>query len=260
MNEIGLDDYEEETFEDIYEAYLGANEEYKKAHDEYILKRAQFLRFQTLKSRKDAFDATLSMLKNRDEVVIAYLKVLKASLLKGVGLADERKNELFLEIDNEISWFSNHKENLSSAGSLEDLVRDSKFAADRWSQLNSLIYEVMSVLSQGKVSHLSVRLEKIFRASKNKFESIRNEERPEYAFDTSKIELLDRWMFEAEGKIDRSKEKQDEVEKIIRGNYQKKIVGLNLYNSVLSKLSESQLYMKEASNFLKEIIKQIRTK
>ena len=252
-------DVSEISFDRAYAEYTGFVEEYNKAHADYVLKRAQFLRFQSLKSRQDAFDATLSMLEKRDDVVISYLKVLRVKIREGIGIADATRDNIFFRIDQEILWYGEHRDNLSTSGSLEDLVADSKVAADRWLLIDPLVYEVMAVLAQGKITDFSGRLDGLFTAVKNKLEEIRNDEREGYSFSSGKFQVMDRWIFEADGKITRSKEKQNEADVLIAGMQEKLKQLLSGYNSIINKLTESQLYMNGANTFLKEIVRQIKT-
>jgi hypothetical protein len=246
------------TFDQAYAEYTASIEEYNKAHAEYVLKRAQYLRFQSLKSRQDAYDATLLMLKMRDGVVISYLNAVKARVDEGMGIPDDKKNILFLKIDGEIEWFTNHRDNLSTTGSLEDLVGDSKLAAARWSAIDPLAYEAMSLLAQGKITGFSERMDEIFSTTENKLERIRSDDREGYSLSSTKIETLNRWIFEADGRISRSKEKQKEADLLISQMPKDRRRLVSNYDLIISRLRESQSYMKEATRFIKEIIKQVK--
>ncbi|OGM10406.1 hypothetical protein A2Z67_02895 [Candidatus Woesebacteria bacterium RBG_13_36_22] len=247
------------TFDQAYANYMGFIEEYNKAHDEYILKRAQHLKFQSLVSKQAAFDATLLMLQKRDQVVISYLNVLEAKVREGRGIPDAKRNDLSFRIDEEIEWFSYHRDNLTTTGSLDDLVADSKLASSRQLAIDPLAYEAMSVLSQGKITDFSERLDGIFSELKSKLETIREDEREEYSFSSSKFQILDRWIFEADGRIVRGEEKQNEADLLIGQIVKVKKTVSGSYQPILTILDESKLYMSEANLFLKEIIKQVKT-
>lgn len=246
------------TFDEVYAEYVNSIDEYNLAHDEFLLRRSQHLKFQSQKSRQNAFDATLIMLEKRDNVVISYLEVLKIKLREGIGISDVRMDGLLLKIDDENEWFTDHRDNLSTTGSLDDLVSDSKVAKLRWVGIEPLAYEVMSALSSGKITKFDERLDEIFSDVKDKLELIRNDEREEYSFSSSKLQILDRWVFEADGRIVRSKEKQSEAEELFVDITKVKKDAPTNYNYIIEKLTESQLYMNEATSFLEEIIDQIK--
>lgn len=250
----------ESDFDKAYAAYLQSVDEYNDVHNEYVLRRSQYLNFKTLKSQQDAHDATVRMLKARDKVVIMYLTALKEKLEEAIGVQSARKEGLIIRIDEEISWFNTHSQEVSGAGSLEDLVADSNEAEKQFSFIEPLFYEILSVVAQGKLNDFTERTDELVEAVDSKLEVIRNEDREGFSFSSEKFAVLDRWMFEARNRVARSKEKQITADAAI-ADYARKKGGaiLSNYNSVSSTLGESQLFLKEANTFLKEIIREIKT-
>lgn len=250
---------EEQTFEDAYEEYIKASEEYNRTHEDYVLKRAQYQRFQTLRSRQDAFDATLKMLQSRDDVVISYLRILKAKIIEGIGVPDARLESLLFRMDEEITWYADHKANIPSSGSLDDLVSDSDLAETQWRRVGPIAYETMSTLSFGKMLVFTDRTKEIFDASKTKIEAIRQEEREGYTFSANKFSILDRWMLEADGRLGRSAERLTEAERLIDDLSPLKKDSQGQHTLIITELSEAQIFLKEVNSFVKEVIRQIKT-
>lgn len=250
-------------FNQAHREYSLSAEDYRASHDEYVLARSQYLKFKTLTAENNAKEATIRMLETRDEVAEKYLSVLKMRIEEIEGVPDATREALFLRIDEERTWFSEHKERLPSAGSLEDLVSDSDEAKGRFEAADPLIYEGLSVISSGRVNNFRARLKNIFSSVRDKINKIKEEERSEYKFSTRKIQIIERWIFETEGRISRSEEKQVEADSLISeisgksGGRGKSSVGT--YSQVLSKLGESQQYLKEASLYVIEIIREIKT-
>ncbi|MFV1917361.1 MAG: hypothetical protein ACC618_02705 [Patescibacteria group bacterium] len=247
------------SYSQAFEDYSLAVEGYKRVHDDYVLARSQFLRFQTLTSQNNAKEATAKLLEKRDDVIIKYLTALKEKITDTEGVPDATREGLFFRIDEEISWFSDHMGRVSSAGSLDDLVLDSNEAKKRFEQADSLIYESLSLISVGRLNNFRDRLEATFSQLREKVNQIRDEDRSEYKFSTRKLERIDRWIFETENRITRSNEKQQEVDKLMVRFGEQRKNNSGLYNSVLVGLGESQQYLEEASLFVKEIIREIET-
>ena len=245
-------------FDKVFQIYGEKQEDYDKAHDDYVLKKAQYLRFRTLKSQTDAIASTLTMLQKRDEVVIYFIKSLRAKLGGGIGISDARREALNFRLEAEIFWFEGHKEKLTSAGSLDDLVRDSGEAADRYDSRATLFYETLSVISLGKINDFKERITDLFTNIKEKVEVIRKEERDEYKFSERKIQILDRWTLESDNKIARGVEKQAAAE-ALTSNFQSSGFdgALPHYDRILFTLGEAQLFYREGSSFLKEVVKEI---
>lgn len=246
-------------FDNAYKQYSLEIEEYQKTHDEYVLARSQYLKFGTLTSTNNAKDATIVMLQARDDVVISYFKAVKEKLSETQGIPDATRDALNVRIDEETKWFSDHSGRLSSAGSLDDIVKDSDDAKNRYESVDSLIYEALSVVASGKISRLRERLVGTFSSVSKKVSEIREEEKEGFTFTTRKLELIDRWIFETENRVTRSEEKQVEAEAEFTEFTGDKKKNAPTHNVVLSILGESQQYLKEASLFVKEIIREIKT-
>ena len=252
----------ETEFENAYKEYQLQMDEYQEVHEEYILRRSQYLRFGTLKSQQDARDATVAMLQVRDDVMVLYLIAVSERLHEARGLEDARREGLTLRINEEIGWFKDHRGKIPSAGTLEDLEEDSDEAKKRFDLVEPLIFEVLSTISSGKLGDIKGRLKDIQGSLKEKIEEIKSEEREEYSFSERKLQILDRWIFEADNRIVRGDEKQVEADAIILtfGSPKANEDWLTIYNDVLIKLAESQQFFKEASSFMKEIVREVKTK
>ena len=254
---------EESEYRKAFANYSLTFEQYKSAHSEYVLARAQYLRFNTLQSKTNAREATQAMLEARDEVIIIYFTALRKKLEETPGIDDDRLNALYFRIDEEQAWFSEHKERLSTAGTPEDLVEDSKEARGRFDSIEPLFYEILSTIASGKVKSFRERLVDIFTVITAKVNEIKSEEREEYSFSAEKFRTIDRWNFETENRVSRSEEKQIEASDLISQFREKRRgrrrVDRGQYNSVLLKLGESRQYLKEASSFLIEIVREIKT-
>ena len=247
------------NFDQTYSEYTKKVEEYKRTRDEYVLARSQYLKFKTLTAQNNAKEATKRMLEARDNVVVLYLQSIKAKVNETKGIDDPTEEGLFIRLDEEISWFSDHKAKLSSAGTLDDLVSDSNLAKGRWKSAAPLIYESLAVISSGKINDFQERLTNIFNGVKGKMNEIGKEEREEYKFSSRKIQIIDRWIFETENRITRSEGKQTEALEIISEYAGGKKNEAKLFEDALIILDEAKQYSKEGSSFLKEIIREIKT-
>ena len=246
-------------YDRLYQEYSLKVEEYRRSRDEYILARSQYLKFKTLTSQNTAKEKTITFLQARDEVVVSYIKTVIEKLKKTQGIPDATRDAVINRLNDEVNWFSDHKGRVSAAGSLEDLVSDSDEAKKRYELIGPQFFEALSVVSSGRVNRFRERLDDTFASVKDKVTEIREEDREEYKFETRKLEIIDRWIFDTEGRIIRSQEKLVEADGLIAGFTSPKTRGASNYNEVLEVLGESQQYLKEASLFVKEIIREIKT-
>lgn len=248
------------SFDKAFQEYLSKSDEYDSAHQDYVLKRAQYLRFGTLKSQEDAQKSTLSMLQSRDEVVVAFISALRQRLEEAVGVSDSKRQSLDFRLSEESSWFSNHGATMASAGSLKDLIKDSDEAKDRYTAFQPLVYETLATVSLGRITDFQERTNDSYDRIKSKVEEIKKEEREEYKLSENKTQVIDRWLFESNNRIVRGQEKQNEADSKLTNLGQIPGAAFSEYNNSLSLLGEAQLFYKEASSFLKEVIHEIKIK
>lgn len=247
---------EQFNFNRAYQDYVFKLDVYRNVHDGYNVARSQYLNFQTLKSKTSAEEETTKMLQARNEVVITYLTALRMRLLEARAVSDDVREGLFIRIDENVVWFGEHKEILSSAGSLEDLVADSGEAKKRFDSINPLFYEVLTAVSGGKVSSFREQSTSVISDLTQKFNEIKVEEKDEYKFSRRRIQTIERWFLEIENQIRRSEEKQSEANSTIMLG---KGASLGLYNKTVALLNESHQYLKEANSYVKEIVREIKT-
>ncbi|MCS7092184.1 MAG: hypothetical protein NZM26_02435 [Patescibacteria group bacterium] len=239
-------------------AYNLSLEKYKKAHEEYLLRRSQYIKFKTLIAQQEASKATLEMLIARNDVVISYLNVLRERLFIAEGVSYETKNRLDIAINLEKDWYMKHTEVLPSAETLENLVSDSNEASARYRQTKVLAYEIFYYISDGKIEDFRIRLNNIMGELKVVKDTIKSEERPEYQLDSRKIKNIERALLESENRMARASELQlkarEEVYRLTKSQD-----GLSVYNSMLISLTGSQQFFREVSSFLKEVIREIKS-
>lgn len=250
---------DDSMYKQAFLAYNLSLEEYKKAHEEYLLRRSQHIKFKTLTSQQDAYKATLEMLIARNDVIVAYLNVLRERLFIAEGVAYETKNRLDLAINLEKDWYLEHSQVLPSAETLENLVSDSNKASARYRQTRILAYEVFYYVSDGKVEDLRTGLNVVINDLKMVKDRIKAEERPEYQLDSQKIKNLDRFLLESENRMARASESQLKAKQEL-DRLRVSQDGLGVYNSMIVYLSEAQQFFRQVSSFLKEMIREIKSK
>lgn len=246
------------NFDKAYKDYVFTTDQYNKAHSDYLLARAQYLQAKTLASQTKAKEATSAMLEARDDVMATYLLALRQRLVESIGIDDTTKNGITSRVDTEVSWWRNHKSKIDSAGTLEDLVSDSNEGLTHYPTTEALSYEILATIPLGKEQVFRNSFNDLLSNTKTKISQIRTNG----DHDTTNAE---RWVIETENKLTRSLEKEVEAQKLMpdlqtlpkAGEQSKKA---DIYNSVIMRLSESIQFLKEATGYMKEVIKQIKTK
>jgi hypothetical protein len=244
-------------FAKAYKDYVFMSDQYNKAHADYLLARAQYFQAETLASKTKARDATALMLRSRDNVMSSYLTALRLRLSEGEGVDETTKNGLFSRLDADIAWWRNHHDRINSAGTLEDLVVESDLALKHFPISEALSYEFLATIPGGKEFVLRNTLNELLSKTKTKVSQIRSNG----DHNTTNAE---RWIIETEQKLTRSLDKEIAVQKLIVSlatvDPKNKTSKSGTYNQAILGLDESLQFLKEASGYLKEVIKQIKIK
>lgn len=235
-----------------YSDYVFNTDLYNKAYAEYELARAQYMSTQTLAAKGQAQDATLKMLQGRDEMIKTYLTAIRLRIGETGGIPTTEQNLRYTQIDREVSWWNSHKSRLSSAGSLEDLMEDSEEAEEHYGETEYAFYQSLGTILFGRLDKERSELQKLVSDLKIKVEEIKNAKNK----DTQKIE---RWLIEVDNRIERSRSKVAEARSIMTKMKVEDKRKADDFDEVKFTVKESQAYLKEAVNYLKQIITEIKT-
>lgn len=240
------------NFDKAYKDFVFSEDQYNSAHSDYLLARAQYQQAGTLTSQQNAKEKTVTMLQARDEVYRTYVTALRLKLSETKGVDEAIKNGLFTRIDSDVAWYKDHKDRISSAGTLSDLVSDSKEAYDHFPFTEQLAYETLATIAIGKVKVGQNKMNEILSAIKVKVEEIKNNN----DYDTN---IIDRWLLETENKITRSSDKLNETNGFVISLQDPKNKNKQgTYNSIITNLQDSLQFVKEANQFSTEIINAIK--
>ena len=219
----------------------------------YQKARSEYLQFDTLVSKETIKQETSKLLLIRDEVVKAYLTSLRMKVRELKGLTDSEKEGFYTRIDGEYKFFEEHKNKLSSAGSLDDLVDDSDEAFERYDKSSKIvIYYSLIGIASGKNSFLRNEIEKQISELKTKISEIRSN-------GDKDVSSMERSITDLENKIARSKEKDNSALNMVNQIKTTERGKEDIYSEALLETQDSFSYVKEVNNYLLEIVKQIKT-
>lgn len=239
------------NFNRAHNDYLYTFNQYRQAHDEYIVARQAYLNYQTLTSKAEAHEKTLNMLKWRDETARTYLIALRTKLAETTGVVNYEQSTLYVKLDDDISWFTQHKENLTAAGSLEDLIENSNEAKKRYSNSEKLIYQTLVSILAAKEEKLRDRIEQVISALEKKIAEIRQQQDKDPS-------MVERWLLEAKNRVKWSRDKQNFANQIIATVNSYDPNKSRTYFDAQSALEESHQYLKEATFNLSELIREVK--
>ncbi|MFC1789971.1 hypothetical protein ACFLZP_00635 [Patescibacteria group bacterium] len=241
----------EKTFVQTYQEYLNVYDIYREDYKNYQLAKSQYETYQTLASKTIALERMTILLQTRTDVLIAFTIALRHHIAETTKIASSELNLLYLQLDDQIDWYREHKDTLTSAGSIPDLVKLSNEAQKRYSLLESLIYQSLLEVYTFQEDRLHQRVQDQINAVEKKVLGLRTEgER-----DTS---TLERWLLEVKNRKERANEKITEARPIKVSSKDNSRSKRNTYNRGIKLLEQSHQYLKETSLALMEIIGEIK--
>ena len=238
-------------FNRAYNDYVYIYSQYRQAHTEYVVAKQAYLKHKTLTSKTEAQNKTLKMLELRDDVIRTYLTALRMKMAETTGISNYEQNILYLKLDDEVTWYIDHRNALTSAGNLEDLVDSAKETQKKYEKTEILIYQTLGTILAGKEAGLREEINKQIGELKGKVAEIRQRGDK----DTT---ILERWLLEAENRLTRSQEKQFASQQTLTKLNPYDRNKSNDYNKAQFSLEESHQYLKEANSYLKELIREVK--
>ena len=243
---------QEFNFNKAYDDYLYNYNQYRQANTEYISAKQAHSSYQTLTSKEKAMEKTSNLLKNEDEVIKTYLTALRLKLAETTGISNYEQNVIYLKLDNEVIWYQNHQSKLSSAGSLEDLVKSGEEMKQRYQETQILAYQTLGAILAGKQNYQRQQINQQIQLLKEKIGVIRQTGDKQTA-------TVERWLLEAENRLTRSQEKEFEAQQLLTKMKNSDRDKNKIYNQAQSQIEESHQYLKEANRYLREIIREVKS-
>lgn len=245
-------------YDRAYQDYVYMGNVYRKAYDDYEIARNQYLKFETLTSRAKAQEKTYGMLKARDDVLGAYLTAIRMRLVEAIGLVEDERAAMYSQIDPEVAWYIEHRNNYKSTDTLDDLVRKSDEASDHYKYTEVVIYQTLSLVYTGKIYDLHNKTSGIVTELEAKVAEIKEDDIDDGGISERRIYLIERWIEEMKDRMSNTIEKL-EIGKSYYGSKSKIKEGIAKYRSAGKRIEEGRLLLLEANSFSKEIVREIKT-
>ncbi len=137
--------------------YLFQYEKYQQVHDDFVLARDKFLKYQVLNIREQAAEATKNFLLQRNQVLRTYFLLLENKFRTTSGvISSEQKESLVSQLDKEIIWLEEESEEVQNTSNpdLEDLFILSDRIEDKEQGIKRLSYQSRAEILLGKIRTL----------------------------------------------------------------------------------------------------------
>lgn len=229
-------------FDQSYQEFLYQYDKYRTSFVNFQTAKNRYLAYKTLVSQTEALSSTKVFLDERDQVIIAYLHML---------LEKNPPEDLNLRLQEEIVFYSDHKDKLFSIGSLEEAVIVSGGVKDRYPRTEVLARQIVIKILLSKVQAFENNLEKLEAGFEEKITSLKLQDKD--------VTTLERWLVETEKKRLLAHKKLDEAQGMTN-----KLTPMSSkktsddFKKIHALIFEANQYLKEGVAFLEEIKEELK--
>lgn len=239
--------------ERAYQDYLYQFDLYRQTYSDFTIAKNEYEKFGSLTSQATALTKTSSMLSQRDQLIRAYLLLLREKLNEDKGLADTQKLTYRTLMSNEITFLDQHSTLVGSIGSLEDATNVSRELESHYAVLGSSMRQTIVGVSLGQLSILARQFDQTLADVKALVSSSRA------SFTPQKQATIDRWMLQI---TNTRSLYQQKIDSISTTNAQMKGSSIDsldeTFRQLKRDLGQAKLYLMEGNRFMGELIEALR--
>ncbi|MBI5465000.1 hypothetical protein HY946_00110 [Candidatus Gottesmanbacteria bacterium] len=229
-------------FNQAYQDYLYQYDQYRISFTNFLTSKNRYLTYKTLISQNEALSATKTFLEARDQTITAYLQML----------LERNPQESFRKLlEEEITFFSDHKNKIPAVGSLEDAVRISEMVEEHFPMVEVLARQVIANLLIGKVQTLENRLTSLEAGFEEKVNFAKTQDKD--------VTTLERWLLATRNKRLLARDKLDDASNLANKLAPKKSTQISEeFGKIQVLIFEANQYLKEGAAYLKEIKEELK--
>lgn len=229
-------------FNSAYQDYLYQYDQYRTSLTNYLIAKNRYLTYKTLVSQTEALSATKTFLEARDQTITAYL---------GMLLERNPENAFRKLLEEEIAFFSEHKNKIAAVGTLSDAVSISKIVEEHFPNTSVLARQVVASLLLSKVQAFENRLANLEAGFNQKVNLSKEQGRD--------VTTVERWLLSTRNKRLLAHDKLDEASNLASKLTPKKSTQVSEeFGKIQVLIFEANQYLKEAAAYLREIKEELK--
>ena len=237
---------QEFDFDKAYQDYIYTQTVYDQTYSEYDKAKNNYLKNPTLTLKEDARKKTQAMLVVRDELFRVYLSTIRMKLLEIKAPVDQG-------LDDEITWYLNHKNVYKLDDPLDDLFGKSKESESRLgSHTSPIAYESLFNISFGEIGNIRVSHEGVYKSLKNSIDL-------GVSAGILKLDPFNRWFTDIENVLKELDVINTKSKTRMAKMYDSSTLApKSAFNGAINELSPAAAKLTELNSFLTELLNSIR--
>ncbi len=234
-------------FAGLRSEYTQKLSEYNSAYSDYTVAKSTHATYQTLASLTQALDKSKIYLQKRDELIILHFQMLDAKIDETEFVSLVGKDSLKKLADDEITFFQNHLTVIPAIATLKDVTDAAKQAEAEIPLSNVKSKQILGKILIAKVESLKTDYEKLSSQVENQILSLK-----------SNHDKLNRWLVEVKNKDTLCENNLLDTNQKLNSLQKQNIDVEKNFNEARIAIIQSNLYLKEGTNYMKEILNEIK--
>lgn len=236
-----------------YQDYQFQVSKYQASDSEYEEAKTFYKKNPTLQLREEARKKTLTMLKERDQLMVIYLTAVRTQITETTGFTTEEKSQIFGNIDPEVVWYQTHIINYQDGDELNTLFSKSDESKSRYQNFTKFVAtNSLFDISLSQEIGLRANHQIIYSDLKNFIDS-------EVAAGKLKIDPFNRWLNDTDSVLQTLAKNESAAKAKIPSFYAKNFSLTSTYASGLQILTSSVSPLAQLNNYLTEMLTYIQS-
>lgn len=241
-------------FNSTKEEYTKLLGDHTNALTEYKTAKNTYETYKTLSSQTTAIQKAKNYLEIRDKLLIKHFELLIEKINESSFVDNLKKESLRQVALDEIAFYNNHKDLLTAVATISDVNTLAKKAEEQIKLSNIRSKQILGNILIAKVNNLKIpysELSNLFSAEINsiKARGLKNQ---------SETDKLERWLLEVNNKKILSDtntiQNLNQLDKLGANNYDIE----KTFDETRVSIIQGYLYLKEGTNYMKEILEEIK--
>lgn len=240
---------------DLKSDYAASLSDYNSSLTEYKIAKSTYETYRTLSSLTKVLEKSKTFLEKRDALVIKHFELLQAKIDEMEFNGTQNKDALKEIIVGEITFFDNHRTLIPAISTVKDVNTVAKKAEDEITLANVKSKQILGNILVAKVNALRTPYNELFQQIQDEVTSLKTRGiRPQ-----SSIDKLERWLVEVNNK--RTLAENNALQNINDLDKLNARSGQDVekkFDEIRINIIQGYLYLKEGTNFMEEILNEIK--
>lgn len=237
-------------FNNAKSEYLALKEQYNDAKDNFLDARQKYITSKDPNDLENALQEGRTYLLTADDSMISFLNALITYVENEPTLTGSEKNEIINELNSNIVWLEDKKDEINNAETSEQLASIGREFQAKWHDIRlEAINAIGGRIVNAKINWLVNRFEKAADKVEKEIEKLK-----EQGKDTSELEI---WLDDFNQHIELAKEKHKEAQ----DSYAEIKYGVDAdakFRKGQELTKEASQYLRDAANDLRKIVNKLR--